>query len=71
MKNQARIKAFGVHLRRLREGAGLSQEQLANTAEVAKITIQRIENAKYSATLDMLITLSKALKIPLNKLLDF
>ena len=60
-----------MHLRRLREGAGMSQQDLADTAEIAKITIQRIENAKYSATLDMLITISKALKIPLTELTDF
>lgn len=71
MKNTARIKAFGTHLRRLREGAGLSQQDLADNADVAKITIQRIENAKYATTLDMLITISKALKISLSKLLDF
>ena len=71
MRNTARIKAFGVHLRRLREEAEMSQQELADTADIAKITIQRIENAKYSATLDMLITLSKALKIPLPKLIDF
>ena len=71
MRNPARIKSFGVHLRRLREEAEMSQQELADTADIAKITIQRIENAKYSATLDMLITLSKALKIPLPKLIDF
>ena len=71
VRNQARIKAFGVHLRRLREAAGLSQQDLAYAADVAKITIQRIENAKFSATHDMLITISKALKIPLSKLTEF
>ena len=71
MKNPATIKAFGSHLRRLREGAGMSQQQLADTAYIAKITIQRIENAKYSATLDMLVTLSTALEIPLKDLVDF
>jgi len=49
----------------------MSQQDLAHAADVAKITIQRIENAKYSSTLDMLITLSKALKIPLKDLMDF
>lgn len=71
VKNVARIKAFGTHLRRLREAAKMSQQDLADNADIAKITIQRIENAKYATTLDMLITIAKALKIPLNKLLDF
>jgi DNA-binding XRE family transcriptional regulator len=71
VRNPARIKSFGVHLRRLREEAGISQQELADIADIAKITIQRIENAKYSTTLDILITLSKALKIPLHNLTDF
>ena len=71
MKNPSKVKAFGIHLRRLREGAGMSQQDLADTAEIAKITIQRIENAKYSATLDMLITISTALQISLSELTDF
>lgn len=71
MKNPAEIKAFATHLRILREKAGMSQQELADTAEVAKITIQRIENAKYSVTLDTLISLSDALKIPIKKLFDY
>ena len=71
MRNAARIKAFGTHLRRLREEAEMSQQDLADTADIAKITIQRIENAKYSTTLDMLVTISKALKMPLSKLMEF
>jgi len=71
VKNPSKIKAFGIHLRRLREEAQMSQQDLAHAADVAKITIQRIENAKYSSTLDMLITLSKALKVPLKDLMDF
>lgn len=71
MKNPAGIKAFGVHLRVLRENAGLSQQDLADAADVAKITIQRIENAKYSVTLDLLISIADGLNIPLKKLMDF
>ena len=71
MKNTARIRSFGIHLRQLREKAEMSQQSLADTAEIAKITVQRIENAKYSATLDMLITISEALNITLKELVDF
>jgi hypothetical protein len=38
---------------------------------LAKITIQRIENAKFAVTLDVLISLSRALEMPLSELLDF
>lgn len=71
MKNPADIKAFGTHLRKLREEKELSQQQLADMADVAKITVQRIELAKFVVTLDVMISLSKALEIPLNKLTDF
>ena len=71
MKNPAAIKAFATHLRRLREQKNMSQQQLADTADLAKITIQRIENAKFSATIDVLISISKAMKIPLSELVDF
>ena len=71
MKNPLAIKAFGIHLRQLREANDLSQQDLANIADVAKITVQRIENAKYTVTLDVLISLADALNIPLKQLTDF
>ena len=71
MKNPEGIKPFATHLRVLREKAGLSQQELADLAGISKITIQRIENAKYSVTLDTLISISEALQIPLKKLADF
>jgi DNA-binding XRE family transcriptional regulator len=71
MKNPAEIKAFATHLRVHREKAGMSQQELADVAEVSKITIQRIENAKYSVTLDTLISIAQGLSIPLKKLMDF
>ena len=71
MKNPHGIEVFGKHLRKIREHHGLSQQELADMADVAKLTIQRIENAKFCATIDVLISISKALEIPLNKLTDF
>ncbi|MCS3801464.1 DNA-binding XRE family transcriptional regulator [Chitinophagaceae bacterium OAS944] len=49
----------------------MSQQELADTAEISKITVQRIENAKYSVTLDTLISIAGALNMPLKKLVDF
>lgn len=71
VKNLAEIKEFGVHLRKLREERELSQQQLADIADVAKITIQRIENSKFTVTLDVMISLSKALDLPLKELVNF
>lgn len=71
MKNLAEIKSFGTYLRKLREEQELSQQQLADIADVAKITVQRIENAKFTVTLDVMISLSKALGISLSELVNF
>ncbi|MBO9203208.1 helix-turn-helix transcriptional regulator [Niastella sp. MAH-29] len=49
----------------------MSQQELADTAEISKITVQRIENAKYSVTLDTLISIAEALNVPLKKLVDY
>jgi DNA-binding XRE family transcriptional regulator len=71
VKNPATIKAFGIHLRKLREERNMSQQELADIADVAKITVQRVENAKYTVTLDVMISLAKALRITLQELTDF
>lgn len=71
MKNPEHIKAFGMHLRKLREDKGWSQQQLADTANVPKITIQRIELAKSSATIDMAISIAEALDIDVKDLMNF
>jgi DNA-binding XRE family transcriptional regulator len=71
VKNNEEIKFFGTHLRKVREERNLSQQSLADMADVAKITIQRIENAKYAVTLDVLISISKALDLTLEELLRF
>jgi transcriptional regulator with XRE-family HTH domain len=71
VKNPAGIKAFGLHLRQLRESKKLSQQALADGADVSKLTIQRIEHAKGAPTLDVLISLAHALELPLRDLVTF
>jgi transcriptional regulator with XRE-family HTH domain len=71
VKNPASVEAFGVHLRTLRERRGWSQQALADYADVAKLTVQRIEHAKGAPTLDVLISLARALQLPLRELMDF
>ncbi|MGI4739329.1 MAG: helix-turn-helix domain-containing protein [Janthinobacterium lividum] len=69
MKNPLGIKSFGAHLRHLREERGLSQQELADYADVSKMTVHRIETAQFSATLDVLLSLTKALDLPLHELM--
>jgi len=71
VKNPASVEAFGVHLKTLREARGLSQQALADYADIAKLTVQRIEHAKGAPTLDVLVSLARALRLPLRDLVDF
>lgn len=71
VKNPALVKAFGVHLRDLRKQRGLSQQALADEAELSWPTVQRVEAGTQSPTLDVLGSLAKALHLPLTLLMAF
>ncbi|RSK43163.1 helix-turn-helix domain-containing protein [Hymenobacter rigui] len=71
MKNEEVLKAFGQHLRQLREARGWSQQALADVADVSKPTIYRLETARYSVTLDVLASLAQGLEISLSELMQF
>jgi transcriptional regulator with XRE-family HTH domain len=71
VKNEVVLLAFGQHLRQLREARGWSQQALADVADVSKPTIYRIETARYSVTLDVLVSLAQALEISLAELVSF
>ncbi|QHJ08855.1 helix-turn-helix domain-containing protein [Hymenobacter busanensis] len=68
MKNPGGVKIFGDHLRRLREAREWSQVELADYANVSNMTVHRIETAQFAATIDVLLSLSKALQMPLHEL---
>jgi transcriptional regulator with XRE-family HTH domain len=59
---------FGEELRKAREKAGLTQEQLAFRAGVHRTYISLLERDLKSPTLNMLFRLCKALAIPAGKL---
>ena len=63
MKYGEEIKNFGSNLRRLREAANLSLQELADDADIAKSTIHRLEKGQYAATLVIVFALAKALEI--------
>ena len=71
MKHPALIHAFGAHLRALRKARGLSQQALADEAEISWPTVQRMEAGKQVASLDVLASLAQALALPLKELVDF
>ncbi len=71
MKHQAGVKAFGQHLKKIRAEKGISQQELADRANIAKQTVYRLENAQFAVTLDVLLALSEGLEMPLKDLMDF
>ncbi|MBX0291010.1 helix-turn-helix domain-containing protein [Hymenobacter sp. HSC-4F20] len=70
MKNPAGLKAFSERLRFLRKERGYSQQKLADIANVEQSTIKRIELVQLAPTLDLLITLSRALNLEVRDLVD-
>lgn len=62
---------FGKHLRAIRLSKNLSQENLANDANIPINQVGRIERGEISTTITTLIAISKALNIPIKKLFDF
>ena len=56
------------NVKKYRKSEGLSQLELAKKVNVARQTINLIENNKYNASLALCIELAKALKTDLNSL---
>ena len=70
MKNPAGLRAFAERLRFLRKARGYSQQKLADIANVEQSTIRRIELVQLAPTLDLLISLSRALDLEVRDLVD-
>jgi transcriptional regulator with XRE-family HTH domain len=70
VKNPAGLKAFSDRLRYLRKQRGYSQQKLADIANVEQSTIRRIERVQLAPTLDLLISLSRALELEVRDLVD-
>jgi transcriptional regulator with XRE-family HTH domain len=54
-------KSVGTKVKELRRAAGLSQQKLADDANLEKKQIQRIEKAENSVTLSIIVAIAKAL----------
>lgn len=65
------LKKFGEKVRTERRQLGLSQEDLAERADVHRTYIGMIERAEKNITLENIEKIAKALKIPLYELLKF
>lgn len=69
MKNTININ-FGTKVRNLRTKLGLSQEELAEKANVHRTYIGMIERAEKNITLENMDKIAKALGVKLNELLE-
>ena len=69
MKKEILIK-FGKKVREERIKRRLSQEQLASRAGVHRTYVGMIERAEKNITLESIQKITKALKVPLDKLMD-
>ena len=66
---QAKVKMLGRNVARLRTQAGLSQERLAELAEIHTRFLQKVEGGKLGTSLAVLIRLKRALKCSWDDLL--
>lgn len=71
VRDQKLITKFGKHLLKLRTQAKLSQEDLANDADVPVNQIGRIERGEINPSLSTLNAIAIALNMKLSKLVDF
>lgn len=61
---------FGATVRRLREAAGLTQEQLGARCEMDLSAISRLERGHRNLRLDTLVRIARALEVPPATLLE-
>ncbi|MBI3399550.1 MAG: helix-turn-helix transcriptional regulator [Deltaproteobacteria bacterium] len=64
-------KLFGTRMKELRKNIGLSQEQLAEKAEVSSKYISRIEMGQHFPSIDTLVKLANALNVELKDFFEF
>ena len=62
---------IGLNILHYRKEQGMTQMQLAEKCNLSRNHIQRIETAASSCSLDTLIDIAEALRIPLKKLIEF
>jgi transcriptional regulator with XRE-family HTH domain len=67
-EEQKVIRELGIRVRQLRDEAGLSQERLAELAEMHRTYISSIERGQQNISLTILIRLAKALGVSLERL---
>ena len=62
-------RALGRRIRKLRKETGMTQERLAEAAEIGRVTLVRIESGEQSPRFETLAALADALRRPTTELL--
>lgn len=62
---------LGARIREIRKIRELSQEELAERADISTQYVSNIERGKENPTLDLLLRLAEALRVTLGQLCDF
>ncbi|OYZ01871.1 MAG: hypothetical protein B7Y37_04550 [Sphingobacteriia bacterium 28-36-52] len=71
VKNKKLVKALGERIRTLRLELQISQEELANEADIPLSQIGRIERGETNPTISTLFVIAEALKSDLKTIVDF
>lgn len=65
------MSEFICNLRQYRKLINITQEELANIVNVRRETIIRLEAGEYNPSLKLALDISKAIKVPIDKLFIF
>ncbi len=65
------VKTFGKNLRKIRLNKGISQEYLADEANITSNQVSRIENGEVNTTIVTINALAKALGVEISEMFDF
>ena len=71
IKDEKFVRQFGERIRQIRLEKGISQEELANTAEIPINQVGRIERGEINTTLVTIKALADSLEIEVSKLFIF
>lgn len=69
MKDVKRL--FGMRMKELRKNKGLSQEELAEKAEISSKYLSRVEMGQHLPSIDVLARLADILHVEMKDLFDF
>jgi transcriptional regulator with XRE-family HTH domain len=69
--DEAGLRAFATHLKKVRAEQGFTQAALADEAGMTTSQVGRIETAFINPTLSTIFQIARALNVPASRLFDF